>query len=133
MSRRFLHDSVCAGDDRPLHHDEMGNDLGGRPSAIAWARFPLVGRDSVCRSQQPLLGASQLLEDGFESRHEALTESWLDRTAVRLQRGPACLLKCVRQLQHARFSKCRTEDLQTDWELAADLAAGHRDSRHTCQ
>src|SRR5258708_29716895 len=44
----------------------------------------------------------------------------------RLQRGPACLLEGLRQLQDTTLPERRTENLQTHRELSGDLAAKHR-------
>src|SRR5260370_40226150 len=48
----------------------------------------------------------------------------------RLQRGPACLLEGLRQLQDTTPPERRTENLQTPPELSGDLAARHRKPWH---
>lgn len=44
---------------------------------------------------------------------------------AKLDFGAASLLEGVGKLQDARFAKGRAEDLQTDRQLAVDLAAGY--------
>jgi hypothetical protein len=46
------------------------------------------------------------------------------------ERSATGLLKRVRQLQDARFAKCRAKELQTNWKLSADPAARNGDARN---
>src|SRR6185369_2099409 len=59
-----------------LDHDQMSDELSGRPSAPGRTRFPLISRDGIGAAQQAPLSVSQLLEDEVEFRHAAASSSF---------------------------------------------------------
>src|SRR6202158_6112284 len=130
MLRGLLQQPIGSPDYSSFYHDQVGNQLRGRPGSVSWAGHPLIRRDGIGGAQQALLSDDQFLEDGFESRHEKFLLTHPTETALFLcaalrpdsDAGAARLFKSVGQLQDAGFAEGRAKDLQADGELTADLS-----------